>query len=581
MSNHKEKNVRRIVIKELPHFWLFCVLSAIMALVIQMLGLVPPILMQRIIDVAIPAKNTGEVLVSILWFCVIPIGATSLSTFYQYILAISCRKFGQGLSIKGFRNLLYQPLSYFDSVNSSELAAYCRNEALSYVVFWIIDIPQLIATLLSAAVVLAYTMRINWMIGAFLLLYIPFSFFPSNHFAKKIQTLSKRIMDNNAKMSQTVNDTFKGIKFVKSMALEKLQIKKLEEVNEDSVSIWSKAAVYDNLSGLWVNELSDKLFTGITFAAAAFFIINGSMSLGALVVILNYTAKFIGASKELTHTNYHFKKQLGAYDQLFDILLMRPQETAGDRAFQFQSAIQFQDVRFCYEKERGDILKGLNLTIHKGEWLGVMGHSGAGKSTVFDLLMRLYSPQQGKLTIDGIGIENLDIQELRSKITKVSQDTFLFPGTIRENLAMVNPQASEAELWTALEAVSLKDFVAGLADGIDTDIGENGLLLSGGERQRLGLAQGLLRNSEIILLDEVTANIDGDAETMIMNILKDMKARKDLTIIAVSHRLEFLAHTDRILILDNGKVDIDTSYGVIKEKLAMRKRDEVENTLDS
>ena len=566
MNERKEKNVRRIVIKELPHFWLFCVLSAVMALAIQIIGLIPPILMQRIIDVAIPSKSARDILLSILWFCIIPICATSLSTFYQYILAISCRRFGQSLSMKGFQNLLYQPLSYFDSVNSSELATYCRQEAMNYVIFWIIDIPQLIATLLSAAVVLIYIMQLNWWIGAFLLLYIPFSFFPSNFFAGKIQSLSKRIMDNNAKMSQTINDTFRGIKFVKSMVLEKLQINKMKEVNDDSVSIWSKVAVYDNLTGLWVNELSDKLFTGITFALAAFFIIGGNMSLGALVIVLNYTAKFIGASKELTHTNYNFKKQLGTYDQLFDILLMRPQEAAGNKPFRFQSEIQFQDVQFSYDKERGDILKGLDLTIRRGEWLGIMGHSGAGKTTVFDLLMRLYSPQQGKLTVDGVAIEELDIGEIRNKITKVSQDTFLFPGTIRENLMMVNPEAGEQELWAALEAVSLKGFVSDLADGLDTDIGENGLLLSGGERQRLGLAQGLLRNSEIILLDEVTANIDAEAETVIMNILKDIKAQKDLTIIAVSHRLEFLAQTDRIVILDDGKVDTETSYAEIKAK---------------
>lgn len=566
MPDRKEKNVRRIVIRELPHFWLFCVLSAIMALVIQIIGLIPPILMQRIIDMSISSKNTREVLMSIFWFCIIPVCATSLATFYQYILAVSCRRFGQGLSIKGFQNLLYQPLSYFDSMNSSELAAYCQKEALQYVVFWIIDIPQLIATLLSAAVVLVYILQLNGFIGTFLLFYIPFSFFPSNHFANKIQNLTKRIMDNNAKTAQTINDTFKGIKFIKSMALEKLQIKKLREVNEDSVSIWSRAAVYDNLSGLWVNELSDKLFTGVTFAAAAFFIIGSKMSLGALVIILNYTAKFIAASKELTHTNYDFKKQLGSYDQLFDILLMQPQETEGDKPFDFQSDIVFKNVQFAYEKERGEVLKGLDLTVHKGEWLGIMGPSGAGKTTVFDLLMRLYSPQQGKVTVDGISIEDIAVDATRNKITKVSQDTFLFPGTIRENLEMVNPEASEKDLWKALEAVYLKDFTANLENGLDTEIGENGLLLSGGEKQRLGLAQGLLRNSEILLLDEVTANIDAAAETVIMNILRDINKQKNLTIIAVSHRLEFLAHTDRILVLGNGKVDVQTSYKAIKEK---------------
>lgn len=564
MNQHKEKNVRRIVIKELPHFWLYCIFSAVIAFTIQLISLVPPILMQRVIDEAIPSRNVQDVLLSIMWFCVIPICVTSLSTFYKYILAIVCRKFGQELSIKGFRNLIYQPISYFDHENSSELATYCRNEALSYVIFWVIDIPQLISTLLAALIVLGYVAQFNLGIAVFLLLYIPFSFFPSSHFGKKVQGLSKRIIDNNAAMNQIVNDTFKGIRFTKSMALEKLRIKKLEKVNEDSVAIWSRVSVYDNLSGLWVNELSDKLFTGVAFGIAALLTINGFLSLGSIVIILNYTARFIAASKELTHTDYHFKTQLGQYDKLFDILLLHPKEKGGEKPFQFNSVITFNEVSFAYEQQRGEVLRDFNLTVHCGEWLGIMGHSGAGKTTVFDLLMRLYSPQKGNICVDGISIEEMDPEDLRNRITKVSQETFLFPGTVRENLVMVNAQATESDLWNVLEAVRLKEFVKQLSNGLDTEIGENGLLLSGGERQRLGLAQGLLRRSKIILLDEVTANIDADAEATIMRILDDLRVRHHLTILTISHRVDFLACTDRIIVLEEGRVAKETDYSAVK-----------------
>ena len=175
--------------RQLPHFWLYCILSAVMAFGIQLIGLIPPILMQRVIDVTIPSRNVQDVFISILWFCIIPICVTSLSTFYKYILAIVCRKFGQELSIKGFRNLVYQPLSYFDHVNSSEFATYCRNEALSYVVFWVIDIPQLISTMLSALIILIYVAQLNLGIADFLLLYIPFSFFPSSFLLKRCKIL--------------------------------------------------------------------------------------------------------------------------------------------------------------------------------------------------------------------------------------------------------------------------------------------------------------------------------------------------------------------------------------------------------
>ena len=562
----REKNVRRIVIKELPHFWLYSVLSVIMSLVIELVGLIPPILMQRIIDIAIPSKNIRSILIAIVWFCAIPLISTILTTFYRYILAISCRKFGQRLSIKGFQNLIYQPISYFDYTNSSELATYCRSEALNYVIFWVIDIPQLLSTMLIGILVLGYVVSLNWLIGLFLLLYIPFSFFPSNHFAVKVKDFSKRIIQNNAAMNQIVNDTFKGIKFVKSMALEKVQIKKLEEVNADSVSIWSKVAVYDNLSGLWTDNFSDTIFTGLTFGVASILVATDHMSLGMLVIILNYTAKFLKAAKQLTHTNYHFKSQLGAYEKLFDILLMKPAESNGTETFQFQNSICFRDVCFSYEEERGDILKGLQLNINQGEWLGIMGHSGAGKTTIFDLLLQFYQPRSGNIFVDGKDLQAFDCQDLRQKITKVSQDTFLFPGTIRENLCIVNPAATEDDLWSALNSVCLKEFVQQLACGLDTVIGENGLLLSGGERQRLGLAQGLLRKSEVILLDEVTANIDAEAEATIMDILAELKKERHLTILSISHRLDFLSCTDRIVILEDGKVQEKMKYTDLKNK---------------
>ena len=229
---NKEKIVRRTVIKELPHFWAYSILSGIISLLIQTIGLVPTILMQQIIDRFIPNKDLRAISIFIFLFCIIPLFATMLSAIYRYKLAIVCRKMGLKLAIKGFENLTYQSVSYFDKENSSELAAYCRGEAMKYIVFWMIDIPQLIATGLTGIIVFSYVFALNWGLALFLLFYIPIAFFPSNGFANKVQTLTEKIVDNNAKMNQIINDTFRGIKFVKAMVLEKIQINRLKEVNE-------------------------------------------------------------------------------------------------------------------------------------------------------------------------------------------------------------------------------------------------------------------------------------------------------------------------------------------------------------
>ena len=558
MSN--EKNVRQIVLKQLPHFKLHVILSGIISLVIQLVGLIPPIIMQYIIDKAIPDHNLKQILISIFWFCFIPLLSTFLTTTYKYVLAIVCRKFGQGLTIAGFEKLMYQPIAFFDKQNSSELASYCRGESMKYVVFWVIDIPQLVANILCGIVIFGYLLKINWLIALFVLLYFPFAFIPSNKFAKKVKNYSKRIVNNNAKMNQIVNDTFRGIKFVKSMVLEKAQLGKLNEVNEDSVKIWSKAALFDNLSGLWVNELSNSLFTGVTFAIAAIFILNDQMTIGTLIILLNYSSRFYSVANQMVHTNYNFKVQLGEYDKFFDILSMETSTDYNKDPLSFEKTIDFKNVVFAYEESRGDVLKGLNLQINKNEWLGIVGSSGAGKTTIFDLLLSFYQPQSGEISVDGKPLDRFSIESIRTKITKVSQDTFLFPGTIKDNLLLANPNATDEEILNVLELVCLKDFISNLPNGLNTDIGENGLLLSGGERQRLALAQGILRKSEIILLDEVTANIDVNSERIIKEVIKDIMLKQNLTVIAISHRIDFLEDTDRIVILENGKISKTTTY---------------------
>ena len=558
MSN--EKNVRQIVLKQLPHFKLHVILSGIISLIIQLVGLIPPIIMQYIIDKAIPDHNLKQILISIFWFCFIPLLSTFLTTTYKYVLAIVCRKFGQGLTIAGFEKLMYQPIAFFDKQNSSELASYCRGESMKYVVFWVIDIPQLVANILCGIVIFGYLLKINWLIALFVLLYFPFAFIPSNKFAKKVKNYSKRIVNNNAKMNQIVNDTFRGIKFVKSMVLEKAQLGKLNEVNEDSVKIWSKVALFDNLSGLWVNELSNSLFTGVTFAIAAIFILNEQMTIGTLVILLNYSSRFYSVANQMVHTNYNFKVQLGEYDKFFDILSMETSTDYNKDPLSFEKTIDFKNVVFAYEESRGDVLKGLNLQINKNEWLGIVGSSGAGKTTIFDLLLSFYQPQSGEISVDGKPLDRFSIESIRTKITKVSQDTFLFPGTIKDNLLLANPNATDEEILNVLELVCLKDFISNLPNGLNTDIGENGLLLSGGERQRLALAQGILRKSEIILLDEVTANIDVNSERIIKEVIKDIMLKQNLTVIAISHRIDFLEDTDRIVILENGKISKTTTY---------------------
>jgi len=555
----QERAVRREVIRGLPHFWAYMALSTLLFLLIQLIALLPSLLMERVVDLYIPQKDLRGILWSILLFCLLPLLATALTTAYRYGLAMVCRRLGLQLAIRGFENLLSQPVAYFDQENSAQLAAHCRKESLQYITFWMMDVPQLLATGLAALALLGLLGRLHWSLPLWLLCYFPLAYFPSNGFAKRVQHLMEQIVQNNAAMNQLIGDSFRGIKTVKSMTLEETQSQKLRAVNEKSVRIWSRVALFDNLSGIWINDFSDALLSGGAFGLAAFLTVLGRLTLGNIVLVLGYSSRFLGMAKGFLQSNYNFKEKLGEYQKLFEILTMeRPQD--GGRDFAFERELRFSGVSFAYDPQRGNILQDLDLSVKAGEWLGVVGPSGAGKSTLFDLLLRFYEPQAGVISADGVDLRQLSARSIRRSVAYISQDSFLFPGSLRDNLLLADPKASDQRLCQVLEQVRLGELLGRLPQGLDTPIGEGGALLSGGERQKLGLALGLLRGCKLLLLDEVTANIDPAGEEEIRSLLRQLKEQQGLTLLSVSHRPAFLKDCDRIVLLREGKIQAESSY---------------------
>lgn len=557
---NREHQTRKKIIKNLPHFWMYAIGSGVIALLLQLISLIPSLIMQRIVDRYIPEGNLKKIAIGIIWFILLPILSTGMSAFYKCRVAVVCRDFGQRLMLVGFRKIMAQPLSFFEERNSAELTTYCRKEAVQYINFWIAGIPGLVASLLQGIVIFLALLRINLWTALIALLYFPVAYFPCSYFGKKSQQLGKGIIESNGKMSQIITDTFRDMKFVRTMGIEEERVKSLRSVSDHAMTFWSKLAFLDNMTFLWVNNLANALFVGLIFAVGAFFAVTGKTTVGQLIVLLNYAGLFFAAAQKAMHTNYNFRAKLGEYDQLFELLTLPVPAEEGCRICAFRKEIQFQSVSFSYQPDRPQVLKDLSFSVKKGEFLGLVGQSGAGKTTIFDLLMRLYTPQGGSILLDGVSLSEYTTESLRKEITKVSQETVLFPGTIRENLLLANAAATEEQCMEVLDQVALKQFVTELPQGLDTVIGESGLMLSGGERQRLGLAQGLLRESRILLVDEVTANVDQESERIIRIALCTLVREKQVTVLAISHRPEFLSDSDRILVLEDGKIAEETTF---------------------
>jgi ABC-type multidrug transport system fused ATPase/permease subunit len=222
-----------------------------------------------------------------------------------------------------------------------------------------------------------------------------------------------------------------------------------------------------------------------------------------------------------------------------------------------------ENVKFAYGGGRY-VLRGLNLTISKGEKVGIVGHSGGGKTTITNLLLRLYDVSSGRIAIDGNDIRQIPIGDLRQSIAIVFQDNYLFSGTIRQNILLGKPTATEGELQAAAEAALLWEFVNGLEAGLDSEVGERGSMLSGGQRQRVAIARAIIKGSPIVILDEATSALDNRSEAAVQQALNNLMV--DKTVLIIAHRLSTLASADRVLVIDGGRV---VESGAPSELLAL------------
>lgn len=530
----------------IPRFKILFATSLGLAIAVQLMGLIPPLIMKEIIDYWIPEKRISSVIKSTFFFIFIPILMASLNTFYKYFIAMMARKLGRSLTLKAFKNVLLQNMNYFDNNNSGELSTFIRQETVRYIMFWLSDLPQIISNFIICLILIFFVFKLHWIYALFFILYFPLAYYPSNYFADKVKNMFLTIFRFNGKMTQLISDSIRNIKFIKSYQLEGKQVSDLHDLIGQSIQVWGKIALYDNLSGLWLTSVASQLLTGILFIVSSIFIIRGEISLGTLIVLLSYLTTFYYNANNIMSNNYEFKKQIAEFLPLAELIRMDNIEIDEGLDFNLLTGFCFRNVKFRYKEDRDFILEDCTINFPKGKWIGIVGKSGIGKSTILDLLLMLYVDYEGEICVNQVSLQKYKLSSLRSKMAYVSQNAIFFPGTIRENLLRVVPQASDNDINRVLKQVGLLEFIESCPQGLDTDVGENGDLLSGGQKQRLNLAYALLRNSEIILLDEPNVGLDKETSNVVKETIKKLRDTNEYTIISVSHDLDFLSDCDLI-----------------------------------
>lgn len=548
-----------------PYKKLFLVdfLAAITAAVLE---LIFPIAVNRVIDQVLPDGN----LKTILFISVILFALYLLSMTLNYVVITLGHRLGINIETDMRRELYahYQKQSYryFDEKKTGEMMSRITSE--------LFDVSELahhgpedifitIMTLTASFILMYNTHGPLAMITAF---FIPILAFLLAYFNQKMLGVNERIFSSLARFNSGIQNALSGIRVVKAYANEEFEKNNFEDLIQGYRA--SKIDFYQTMGlSASFNYILMRLINLFAFLAGAFFTLRGELTMGEFVAFILLSNIFvrpiekINAMLELYPKGYTgFKRFQEELNTEVDIVDAEHAVTVDN----FEGKIEYKNISFSYEEDK-KILDNINLEINIGETVAFVGPSGVGKTTLVNLLPRFYEIDEGQILIDGRDIRKVTMHSLRKQIGIVQQDVFLFNGTIRENVLYGNLEASEKEIQAAIDASQLRGLIDSLEEGLDTQIGERGVLLSGGQKQRLSIARIFLKNPAILILDEATSALDAETEYYIQTALNELA--KGRTTLIIAHRLATVKDADRILVLSEEGIIEDGSH---KELLALK-----------
>jgi ABC-type multidrug transport system fused ATPase/permease subunit len=374
-----------------------------------------------------------------------------------------------------------------------------------------------------------------------------------------IKVATRDVRKRQSNMLATLQQSLEGIEVVQAFDRQDLQEQHLVQASQETVMAWLKARRVSSLLSPVVG-FAVALCTGVVLWRGSELILAGIMTAGTLTVFLAYLAKFFQPVREIAVMTNSFAKVSVGFERIRAILdadFVVPERANAIDPPPFRGEIVFENVAFGYDPEV-PVLRDVSFTIPAGQLVGIVGPTGSGKSTVVSLVPRFRDPNSGYIKVDGVNICDYKLHPLRQQIGFVLQDTVLFRGTVRENIAFGRPDASEDDVIAAAKLANADEFITRMPEGYDSPVGERGLTLSGGQRQRIGIARAFIRDSPILILDEPTASLDAESEELVIGGLERLMAGR--TVIIIAHRLSTLRDADRIIVINEGMVAEDGTH---------------------
>lgn len=518
------------------------------AIILGILELIFPLAVNLFVDKLLPSKNWS--LITIV--CAVLLGAYLLYSILQFVVTYWGHKLGINIETDLRKELFdhIQKLSfrYFDNHKTGNLTARLTNDLMDIgevAHHGPEDIFVAIMTLFGAFGMMLW---IHWELGLLTFSIVPILLILIIWFNQKMTRAFRKMFSDIAAFYAQVENNISGIRVVQAFANEEHEKKAFAKKNNQFRR--SKLLSYKYMAyNISISSLFMRVLTLFVLICGTWFVIQGKLTYGGFVGFVLLIGVLIKPIEKLNAVIEMYPKGFAGFRRYLELLDTEPDIQDAPDAIEvdhLKGTIVYENVSFHYQKDE-PILQNIHLAIQPGETVAFVGPSGAGKTTLCSLLPRFYEVESGRITIDGMDIRQLKLSSLRNQIGIVQQDVFLFPGTIRENIAYGNLQASDSEIWEAAKHAQLDQFIRSQPDGIDTVIGERGVKLSGGQKQRLAIARMFLKNPAILILDEATSALDTETEAAIQSSLS--KLSEGRTTLIIAHRLATIKNADRIIVV--------------------------------
>lgn len=550
----------KLYAKFVKPYWKLVVITLIIGMLKFGIPLTLPLIMKYAVDSIILAKMaTGQKLLHLAYVIA---GSFVLFTVIRYPIEYYRQYFAQEITSRilyDIRKGLYDHLQklslrFYQNTKTGEIISRVINDVEQTKNLVETGMMNIWLDMFTLVIALGFMFALNVKLTFMAIAVLPFYAIAVKKLYKRLKLLTKQRSQSLADVQSYLHERVAGIPVVKSFTLEEYDKDQFDLRNKGFLNKALAVTNWNALTNAIINTLTD-IAPLLVIAYGGYKVITGDISLGTFVAFFGYLdriynplRRLVNSSTLLTQATASLDRVLELWNQPYDIM----DQPSAKQLVNVKGQIEFRNIWFRYDQQSDWILKNINLTIAPGSTVALVGSSGGGKSSLISLIPRFYNAEKGKLTIDGIDIQSVTQQSLRSHIGMVFQDNILFSGTIRENILLGNPLATDEEIKAAAIAANAHDFIESLPKGYDTEIGEKGVKLSGGQKQRIAIARVFLKNPRILILDEATSALDLESEALIQESLD--KLAKNRTTIIIAHRLSTITGVDRIIFIKDGEI---------------------------